>query len=168
MDAGLMPAWRGFHHIALVTPDLDATIQFYRDVLGMQISEIYESGIGVQGRHCFIKPGSGETWGLHVFEHPDPTLSQLLEKSRRMIVETNWRPGTFEGILQHIAFALPDEQAALALRARLAEHQVRFSPINEIGPLHNFLFLDNHGFLLEAAWPKPAPRPLKDEQKRNS
>ena len=32
-----IPPWSGFHHIALMTRDLDATIRFYVDVLGMEI-----------------------------------------------------------------------------------------------------------------------------------
>ncbi len=28
--------WQGFDHVALATPDLEATIRFYCDVLGMQ------------------------------------------------------------------------------------------------------------------------------------
>ncbi len=35
------PPWRGFHHLALVTPDLDATLRFYRDVLGMGELEMW-------------------------------------------------------------------------------------------------------------------------------
>src|SRR5581483_10013526 len=49
--------WSGIHHIALLTTDLDATIRFYRDVLGMPTSEIFPSKEG-RGRHCliFVKP----------------------------------------------------------------------------------------------------------------
>jgi|GEM_PF-2073485 Lactoylglutathione lyase and related lyases len=35
--------WAGFHHVALVTSDLNATIQFYKDVPGMHISPILRS-----------------------------------------------------------------------------------------------------------------------------
>lgn len=33
--------WQGFHHIALVTLDLDATIRFYGDVLEMKAGNVY-------------------------------------------------------------------------------------------------------------------------------
>jgi catechol 2,3-dioxygenase-like lactoylglutathione lyase family enzyme len=69
--ADAVPLWRGFHHVALVTPDLDATIRFYGDVLGMRVGEVV-SATERQGRHCFIKPcDTVETWGLHFFERPD-------------------------------------------------------------------------------------------------
>jgi len=44
------PPWRGFHHVALVARDLDATISFYRDVLGMEVVFIAPAG-ELHGRH---------------------------------------------------------------------------------------------------------------------
>ena len=31
------PRWRGINHLALVTPDMDATVRFYAGVLGMRL-----------------------------------------------------------------------------------------------------------------------------------
>ncbi|WP_188995545.1 VOC family protein [Paenibacillus nasutitermitis] len=63
--------WNGIHHIALNTADLDATIRFYRDVLGMHTSVIGPSQEG-RGRHCliFFKPKDGNECGFHFFERP--------------------------------------------------------------------------------------------------
>ncbi|GIP38815.1 hypothetical protein J31TS4_20950 [Paenibacillus sp. J31TS4] len=58
--------WLGFHHVALVTTDLDATIHFYDNVLGMQISPVYPA-TPPRGRHCFVKPGATDSWGIHFF-----------------------------------------------------------------------------------------------------
>ncbi|MBZ0285759.1 MAG: VOC family protein [Anaerolineae bacterium] len=138
--------WNGFHHIALVTPDLDATIHFYRNALGMQIGEILPA-TPQRGRHCFIKPGDTETWGLHYFEYPQANL--LAEPE--MLAE---RFHFINGVLQHIAFALPDEEAALVLRERLKNFDVQMSEVNTIGRLRNFMFTDNNGLFLEAAWPQ--------------
>lgn len=136
------PAWRGFHHVAVVTPDLDATIHFYGDILGMQVGAIMDRG----GRHCFIQPGDGDTRGLHVFEHTNAQIFSYPNTSQRMIF--------LPGFLQHIAFALPDESAAMALRERLAGHGIEMTPVNSLGTVRNFLFRDNNGNLLEAAWDK--------------
>lgn len=135
--------WQGFHHIALVTPNLDETIRFYRDVLGMQAGEVMER----QGRHCFVQPG-GDTWGVHFFEYADAAIATHLDLlSNRFLF--------LAGALQHIAFALPDEESALTLRERLKAHGVDMTNINEIASICNFLFVDNNGILLEATWPNP-------------
>lgn len=134
--------WQGFHHIALVTPDLDATVRFYHDVLGMQVGEIMDR----RGKHCFIRPGESETWGLHFFEYPDAQLFPYPDPAERYVF--------LPGALQHIAFALPDEAAALALRERLRQHHIETTAINDLGAIRNFLFLDHNGMLLEATWPK--------------
>lgn len=132
--------WTGIHHIALVTRDLNATVAFYGEILGMEIGEILQRGV----KHCFIKPG-GDTWGMHFFEHPDAaifTAPDLL--TDRFIF--------LDGALQHIAFSLPDEQSAQMLRERLEAHKISMTPINTLGKIRNFLFFDNNGILLEAAW----------------
>ncbi|BAD41395.1 VOC family protein [Symbiobacterium thermophilum] len=140
--------WEGFHHIALVTPDLDATIALYGGVLGMQVGEIRVGGGVLPQRHCFIRPGdSVQTWGLHFFENPSAQI-------HRLTMEQLQQGGFIPGALQHIAFSLPDARAAEALRQRLREHGVEVTPTGTIGPIQNMLFFDPHGILLEATWPR--------------
>jgi catechol 2,3-dioxygenase-like lactoylglutathione lyase family enzyme len=139
-----VPPWGGLHHIALVTPELDATIQFYKDVLGMQLLFVAPAG-ELHGRHAGLHPG-GDFLGLHFFEmltaqiFRPPDLRQMY-----------WLPGA----LHHISFALPDEKAAQVFRSRLLTHGVTMSEIMDQGNLQNMVFLDNNGILLEAAWSKP-------------
>lgn len=57
--------WRGFHHVALVTPNLDDTISFYQGVLGMQVDNMLSTP--GRPRHCFVKPGATESWGAARF-----------------------------------------------------------------------------------------------------
>jgi catechol 2,3-dioxygenase-like lactoylglutathione lyase family enzyme len=128
--------WRGIHHIALATPDLEATLRFYGEVLGMGVSEIFPSR-GGRGRHSlvFAKLNDSDTWGLHFFERLQdaPSASPLL----------------------HIAFRLADEAASHALRERLQQHEIAITEIVELG---SFLFSDNNGLLLEMTYPQhPAP-----------
>ncbi|WP_165422810.1 VOC family protein [Ktedonosporobacter rubrisoli] len=66
-------AWQGIDHVALATPDLETTIHFYCDVLGMQAGEIFQARDG-KTRHCFIKPGNTPAQGLHFWEVPDAQL----------------------------------------------------------------------------------------------
>ena len=47
---------KGLNHLAFITPDMEATIRFYRDLLEMDLV----SGIGHDGfRHYFFKCGDG-------------------------------------------------------------------------------------------------------------
>jgi catechol 2,3-dioxygenase-like lactoylglutathione lyase family enzyme len=123
-------AWRGIHHLALATPDLDATIHFYGRVLRMPVSEVFPSRDG-RGRHCFVfvKPGDDDSWGLHFFERPTESAG---------------------GPLLHIAFRLPDGHAARTLRGRLRDHGIEITEIPELG---SFVFWDMHGMMLEVTWP---------------
>jgi catechol 2,3-dioxygenase-like lactoylglutathione lyase family enzyme len=145
-----VPPWSGFHHIALVTRDLDATMRFYRDVLGMEIMFTAPAG-DLHGRHCAIRPGGDpDRLGLHFFEYPQ---APLYGPEDRSLVDAVFDPGaTF---LSHISLALPDEAAGLALQERLIRHNVVTSPIMDQGDIWNFAFLDNNGLVLEAAWAKP-------------
>jgi catechol 2,3-dioxygenase-like lactoylglutathione lyase family enzyme len=148
MSTGV-PLWSGFHHIALVTRDLDATIRFYCDVLGMEI--IFTAPAGdIHGRHGAIRPGGdSDRLGLHFFEYPK---APLYGPEDRSLVAAVFDPGaTF---LSHISLALPDEAAGLALQERLSRHHVVMSPIMDQGAIWNMAFLDNNGLVLEAAWPK--------------
>ncbi len=80
---------------------------------------------------------------MHFFEYPDAEVFAWPEGERF---------GFVPGALQHVAFALPDEGAALSLRHRLSEFGVEATPTNNLGRISNILFRDNNGLLLEATW----------------
>ncbi len=143
------PAWRGFHHVALVTRDLDATIGFYRDVLGMEVVFVAPAG-ELHGRHGAVRPGGDpDRPGLHFFEYP---RAPRFGPNDRSLEGAVFDPGaTF---LSHISLALPDEAAGVALHELLTRHGVRTTPIMDQGPFRNMSFMDNNGMSLEAAWPK--------------
>lgn len=147
--------WSGFHHVALVTPDLDATLLFYENVLGMHSSSVYPA-TSQRGRHCFVKPGNTETWGIHFFEHPDAKIYQSADALRRLAEnpESSDLYRFLPGALQHIAFALSSEEDGLALRSKLSSCGVAMTDIYDQGKIRNFIFIDNNGIQLEAAWSK--------------
>jgi catechol 2,3-dioxygenase-like lactoylglutathione lyase family enzyme len=151
------PEWHGFHHIAVVTPHLDETIRFYRDVLGMSVGDVYPA-TPRRGRHCFIRPGEALTWGFHFFEHPGAELFAIRDVLASLFADpaAAARFSFMPGALQHIALALPNAPAAATLRERLSEHGVPTTDIYALGPVRNFMFPDTTGLLLEAAWPSAA------------
>ena len=138
--------WQGFDHVALATPDLEATLHFYSEVLGIQAGEIYEAG-GGKTRHCFIKPGNTFAQGLHFWEAPGAPLPPPIESLEWQKPET-----ITAGMFLHLAFALPDETAGLALHERLSQYHVQMGEINDLGSLRSMVFLDNNGVMLEAIW----------------
>ncbi|SEM89291.1 VOC family protein [Paenibacillus sp. OV219] len=139
--------WQGIHHIALTTKDLEETIRFYSEMLGMQSSPIFPAN-PFHGRHAFIHPGAPATaLGLHFFEVADAQIHTHPEALQRL---------TFiPGAMQHIAFALQDEAAGLLMRNQLESRQIEMTALLSNGPTRSFGFLDNNGIQLEAIWPKP-------------
>ncbi len=146
-----LPTWDGLHHIALLTPDLDATMRFYAQVLGMTISFVAPAG-ELHGRHCGIWPGgTPERLGLHFFEYPH---APHYNPNDRSLTSAVFDPGpTF---LSHLSFALPNEQAGVAFIVRLTSYAVPMTPVMSQGELRNIVFLDNNGMALEAIWPSEA------------
>lgn len=149
--------WTGIHHVALVTPDLDATIDYYVNILEMEVSDVYPAA-GRRGRHCFIRPGETLSWGLHFFEYSDAVIArsdhaiEALSTDRHSAVLYQFVPGA----LQHIAFQLRSEEEAMKLRERLGRNKVPMTDIYDQGVICNFVFVDNSGIQLEAAWPQDA------------
>lgn len=101
--------WRGGHHVALVTRDLDATIRFYHGLLGMPLWAAM-TPMPYHGRHCFLLAGS---FFMHFFEDVDAQIA---------VPPPGWEQNriTFiPGAMQHLAVGLEDEAGLAALRERL-------------------------------------------------
>ncbi len=133
------PRWRGINHLALVTQDMDATVRFYHGVLGARLV----CTIGTPAfRHYFFEFGAENT--VAFFEYagapgepfakpagvPDPRAVQF----------------------DHLSFNLPDEDALLALRARLKEAGCEVTDVVDHGFIHSIYFHDPNGIALEASW----------------
>lgn len=151
-DVQTSPAWRGFNHVALVTRDLEATMHFYQEVLGMELLFVAPAN-PLHGRHCGLRPGSNaaQVAYLHFFEYAGAALFGPHDRSLQASV---FDPGST--FLSHISFTLPDAMAGNALQSRLSAHGVPMTPVMEQGDVYNLVFLDNNGLALEAAWSKEA------------
>ena len=138
--------WQEMHHIALATSDLEETVRFYTEVLGMQADDIQPPN-PIHGRTCTIKPGPGAKVELHFFEqpeaHPLPSHPDILQRLMFPYVGVH-----------HIAFSLPNPETGRQLQERLQAHDIVMTPVMDQGPLYNFLFQDNNGVMLEANWLK--------------
>lgn len=130
-------AWRGIHHIALATHDIEATVAFYRDIVGVQGSAIYPSRDG-RGRHAILltNPTEPKTLGLHFFER-----ANMLLPAQPVTLAT----AAMNGNLLHFALYL-DATDQEHLRNRLQSYSIA---ITEIPELASFVFADNNGLLIE-------------------
>ena len=50
--------YRGIHHLALVTSDMQRTVDFYTNVLGMKVVKVFDLAQGY-GQHFFFDVGNG-------------------------------------------------------------------------------------------------------------
>jgi catechol 2,3-dioxygenase-like lactoylglutathione lyase family enzyme len=131
------PAWRGVNHLALVTPDMDATVRFYAGVLGMPLVTTLMAG---PMRHYFFEIAPGNT--VAFFEIPG---AETFRKGAGS-------PGPYPIQLDHISFNVDDEAALLALRDRLTAAGSEVTEIVDHGTIQSIYFTDNNGIALEASY----------------
>ena len=132
------PRWRGINHLALVTPDMDATVRFYHGVLGMRLVATVMAG---PMRHYFFETAPGNTVaffevkGAENFTAPAGIPDRL-------------RKAQFD----HLSFNLADEQGLVDLQRRLKESGCEVTDVVDHGFVRSIYFNDPHGIALEASW----------------
>lgn len=104
--SGLRSPFVNLHHVALVTNDMEATVKFYRDVLGSEIAMAHRQGED-NYRHYFITVAPNTVFAF--FEFPDAEMPELLQATMPKSGRS----------LDHICLWVEDEAAWDALRERL-------------------------------------------------
>jgi catechol 2,3-dioxygenase-like lactoylglutathione lyase family enzyme len=132
------PRWRGINHLALVTPDMDATVRFYHGVLGMRLVASVMAG---PMRHYFFEIGPGNTVAFFEVDGAEDFAAPAGIPDRL-------RKAQFD----HLSFNLPDEQALLDLRARIKAAGSEVTDVVDHGFVRSIYFTDPHGIALEASW----------------
>jgi catechol 2,3-dioxygenase-like lactoylglutathione lyase family enzyme len=133
------PRWRGINHLALITPDMDATVRFYHGVLGARLV----ATIGAPGfRHYFFDFGDEQT--VAFFEYRDADV-QPFAKAAGV-------PDPRAIQFDHLSFNLADEHALEELQQRLKEHGCEVTDVIDHEIMRSIYFTDPHGIALEASW----------------
>ncbi len=133
------PAWKGINHLALVTPDMDATVRFYHGVLGGRLV----STVGTADfRHYFFEFGPQCT--VAFFEYAGIEVDTFAKPSGI--------PDPRAIQFDHLSLNLPDEAALLALRQRLIDNDCEVTDVVDHIAIHSIYFTDPHGIALEASW----------------
>ena len=119
----------GVHHLAVCTADIKAQIEFFNDVLGMELVALYWMH-GVEGAwHGFLKLEDRSY--LAFVQTPE------IEKLERVLgVSHSGSPGapSAGGTMQHLAFNVDSFAELLAMRDR-----IRSRGVSVIGPIHHGL-----------------------------
>jgi catechol 2,3-dioxygenase-like lactoylglutathione lyase family enzyme len=121
--------WRGVNHLALVTPDMDATVRFWHGVLGARLV----ATIGTPAfRHYFFDVGPGNT--IAFFEYAGQHLD--------MYAKPAGVPYDKASQFDHLSLNLPDEEALLRLRDRLKSHDCEVTDVVDHGFIRSIYFSD--------------------------
>lgn len=133
------PYWRGINHLALVTPDMDATVRFYHGVLGARLV----AHLGNRAfRHYFFEFGPEST--VAFFEYRDIPVESFAVPAGM--------PDPRKAQFDHLSFNLPDEHALFELRDRLKSNGCEVTDVVDHGFVRSIYFTDPHGIALEASW----------------
>jgi catechol 2,3-dioxygenase-like lactoylglutathione lyase family enzyme len=149
------PAWQGINHIALVTPDLAATLHFYRNILGLRLAALLPASDG-HGPHSILSTDGSEAGTSQVLHFFEDAAAQIFSDPE-VLSAVRFVPGA----LQHIALTLPDEAAGQALHSRLHELGMEATEIVDLRRNRSFRMLDPTGLIVEVAWRKPGQAPQR-------
>jgi catechol 2,3-dioxygenase-like lactoylglutathione lyase family enzyme len=145
------PRWRGINHLALVTPDMDATVRFYTGVLGMPLVATMMAG---PMRHYFFAIGNGNTVAFFEIEGAETFSKAAGVLSDRAIQ------------LDHLSFDVANDEELETLRVRLLETGCEVTPIVDHQVFHSVYFTDPNGIALEAScWMIDTQRDLSYEDR---
>jgi catechol 2,3-dioxygenase-like lactoylglutathione lyase family enzyme len=99
---------RGIHHTALISSDVERTIEFYQDVLGFPLTELFENRDYSGSSHFFFDVGNGNA--VAFFDLPGLDLGPYAEVL---------------GGLHHLALSVPPERWS-AIKDKLDEAGVQY------------------------------------------
>jgi catechol 2,3-dioxygenase-like lactoylglutathione lyase family enzyme len=115
--AGSEFRFNGINHLALVCSDMDRTIAFYRDVLGMPLVKTIELRNG-RGKHYFFDVGGGDC--LAFFEFPQGPASVDAKAHAKMAATP--------GMMNHVAFDVSNDDID-RYRQRLVERGIEVTEV---------------------------------------
>jgi catechol 2,3-dioxygenase-like lactoylglutathione lyase family enzyme len=135
-DLPSAPRWTGVNHLALVTPDMDATVRFYVGVLGMPLVATLMAG---PMRHYFFEIAPQNTVAFFEVAGAQTFAKGAGSPTDRIIQ------------LDHISFNVPDENALETLRVRIAAAGSEVTEVVDHGIMRSVYFTDPNGIALEAS-----------------
>jgi catechol 2,3-dioxygenase-like lactoylglutathione lyase family enzyme len=130
-----MIKFNGINHLAMATGDMDTTIRFWRDLLGMRLV----AGLGKPGyRHYFFE--ISQTDLLAFFEWPE--VRAVPEKDHGYPVQ-----GPF--IFDHVSFGVETEDDLWEIQEKLAAAGFWVSEVIDHGFIYSLYSFDPNGIPIE-------------------
>jgi len=131
--------YNGINHLAMVTADMDATIRFWRDFLGMRLV----AGLGSKNyRHYFLE--ISKTDMIAFFEWPDVTA--IPEKDHGIPVKG---PFAFD----HVSIGVESDDDLVALKGRFKAADMWVSEVIDHGFIHSIYAFDPNNIPIEFSAP---------------
>ena len=115
---------RGINHLALVCKDMERTVDFYTNVLGMPLTKTIELP-GNMGQHFFFDIGNGDSLAFFWFPNA-PAAAPGVSAPDGMPVEGEL--ASAHGSMNHVAFDVPADKFE-EYHAKLVGKGVHVTPI---------------------------------------
>ncbi len=133
-----MVTYNGVNHLALATGNMDETIRFWRDLLGMRLI----AGLGQPGyRQYFFEISSKDM--ITFFEWPEITPVEEKEHGR---------PVTGPFIFDHVSIGLETEDDLWQLKDRIDAAGIWVSEVIDHGFIHSIYSYDPNGIPVEFSY----------------
>jgi catechol 2,3-dioxygenase-like lactoylglutathione lyase family enzyme len=130
-----MVTFNGVNHLAMATGDMDATIRFWRDLLGMRLV----AGLGQPGyRHYFFQISDYDL--IAFFEWP---------QVRPVTHKDHGRPVQGPFIFDHVSFGVESEDDLWELKDKLEAAGFHVSDVIDHGFIHSIYAFDPNGMPVE-------------------
>lgn len=130
-----MVTYTGINHLAMVSGDMDATIRFWRDLLGMPL----KAGLGgAHYRHYFLRISEQDMIAFFEWQGAEP----LPEKDHGVPVKG---PVAFD----HVSFGVASDEDLWELKDRLEAAGFWASEIVDHGFIHSLYSFDPNGIAIE-------------------
>ena len=127
--------YNGINHFAMATGDMDKTILFWRDLLGMRLV----AGLGGPGyRHFFFEISEDDL--IAFFEWPG--VKPAVEKE-------HGRPVKGPFIFDHVSFGVETEDSLYELMDKLNAADIWVSEVIDHGFIHSIYTFDPNGIPIE-------------------
>ena len=136
-----MISFNGINHIAMVTGDMDATVRYWRDLLGMRLV----AGVGRPGyRHYFLRISDMDLLAFFEWEGAEP----VQEKD-------HGAPVKGKVVFDHISFGVDTQEALWELKSRLEAAGFWVSEMVDHGFIYSIYSFDPNNIPVEFSYSIP-------------